>query len=650
MGKRCMGCMQLLKDGETVCPRCGHEPAGYRQPEFALPLETQLHAGKYLVGKVLGQGGFGITYLGLDQSLEMKVAIKEYYPQTMAYRSEGSSALSWHTSVANRQLGRDGFVKEARKMAKIAQIPSIVQVRDIFFENETAYIIMNYIEGETLKARLERTGPLDEAACVEMLTPVMQSLAKAHAEGLIHRDISPDNIMIDQHESIWLLDLGAAKELDPGQLTQNLTQSTNLVVRHGFSPLEQYMNSGEIGPWTDVYAMCATIYYCVSGHVPPFAVDRVYKPDVPGSDRISDDMMRVLEKGLALKANERFQDMDELIAALSSPADFVASMGRKEQKDVQPEREETKGTGPRDEKAKDKETKPDNTDTAGASEDKHKNPLPGWLIPAAGAAAVLAVVLGVVGMSGSRTAADAGVPPGELTPISTAADDGPQNPGGSVPVSSKGGTTGGGAAADDKTPDPGKTPDVGETEDDDAAKKAAEEVARKAAAEEAARKAAEEEAARKAAEEEAARKAAAEEAARKAAEEEAARKAAEEEAARKAEEEAKKGTTVQGQAYTFTTSKFFVNCLYTGGWKDGKPNGEGTMTMMQTDDRWSKGDTLWSADWVDGLIEGYGEWRSAVDGAYDGNFLHGLKSGYGKMWFSDGTVYDGQWSEGYFLG
>ena len=646
MGKRCMGCMQLLKDGETVCPRCGHEPAGYRQPEFALPLETQLHAGKYLVGKVLGQGGFGITYLGLDQSLEMKVAIKEYYPQTMAYRSEGSSALSWHTSVANRQLGRDGFVKEARKMARIAQIPSIVQVRDIFFENETAYIIMNYIEGETLKARLERTGPLDEAACVEMLTPVMQSLAKAHAEGLIHRDISPDNIMIDQHESIWLLDLGAAKELDPGQLTQNLTQSTNLVVRHGFSPLEQYMNSGEIGPWTDVYAMCATIYYCVSGHVPPFAVDRVYKPELPGSDRISDDMMCVLESGRALKANERIQSMDELIAALSSPADFAAATGRKKQKDAQTEPEKTEETSLRDAKGKDREAKPDDTDKASASEDKkdRKKPLPGWLIPAAGAAAVLAVVLGVVSMNGAGTAADAGVSPGGLTPVSNAADGTPQNTGGSATVPSNGG-----ASAGDKTPDPGKIPDDGRIGEDAAAKRAEEEAARKAAEEEAARKAAEEEAARKAAEEEAARKAAEEEAARKAAEEEAARKAAQEEADRQAAEVAAV-KTVQGEPYTFVTSEFSVKGVYTGEWKDGKPNGEGTMTMQQTDQRWDYGDTLWSANWVDGLIEGYGQWRSAVDGAYDGNFVRGLKTGYGKMWFSDGTVYDGQWSEGYFMG
>ena len=612
MGKRCMGCMQILKDGEAICPRCGHELTGYKQPEFALPLETQLHAGKYLVGRVLGQGGFGITYLGLDQSLEMKVAIKEYYPQTMAYRAEGASMLSWHTSVTNRQLGRDGFVKEARKMAKIAQIPSIVQVRDIFFENETAYIIMNYIEGETLKARLERTGPLGEAACVEMLTPIMQSLAKAHAEGLIHRDISPDNIMIDQHESIWLLDLGAAKELDPGQLTQNLTQSTNLVVRHGFSPLEQYMNSGDIGPWTDVYAMCATIYYCVSGHVPPFAVDRVYKPELPGSDRISDDMMRVLENGLALKANERLQSMDELISALSSPADFAASMGRKRQKDAQTEREETKQTGPRDEKGKDKEAKSGGTDAGSASEDKKKKNLPGWLIPAAGAAAVLAVVLGVVGMSGAKTTADAGVSPGGLTQINAAADDGPQNPGGSATVSSKGGADEEGAAAANGTPDPEKTANAGRTEDDDAAKRAEEEAARKA-------------------------------------EEEAAR-SAEEEAARRAEEEAKKVTTVQGEPYTFVTSKFSVKGAYTGEWKDGKPNGKGTMTMQQTDQRWDYGDTLWSADWVDGLIEGYGEWRSAVDGAYDGNFVRGLKSGYGKMWFSDGTVYDGQWSEGDFKG
>ena len=118
----------------------------------------------------------------------------------------------------------------------------------------------------------------------------------------------------------------------------------------------------------------------------------------------------------------------------------------------------------------------------------------------------------------------------------------------------------------------------------------------------------------------------------------------------KAELNASKVTTVTNEPFTMKTSKFSVKGTYTGEWKDGKPNGEGTMTMSQDDDRWNKGDTLWSKSWSNGLIEGYGQWRSAVDGAYDGNFSKGLKSGYGKMWFSDGTVYDGQWSGGDFAG
>ena len=117
----------------------------------------------------------------------------------------------------------------------------------------------------------------------------------------------------------------------------------------------------------------------------------------------------------------------------------------------------------------------------------------------------------------------------------------------------------------------------------------------------------------------------------------------------KAELNASKVTTVTNEPYTMKTSKFSVKGTYTGEWKDGKPNGEGTMMMSQDDDRWNKGDTLWSKNWSNGLIEGYGQWRSAKDGAYDGNFSRGLKSGYGKMWFSDGTVYDGQWSGGDFV-
>lgn len=313
--KRCMGCMEELAEWTCVCPHCRYDQTQGSNPEFALPAGSNLHAGKYLVGKVLGQGGFGITYIGLDVPLNMKVAIKEYYPQTMVSRSEGATTLIWHT--ADRDRGRESFIREAQKMAKINEIPHVAQVKDIFYQNETAYIVMNFIEGETLKSRLERTGPMKEQECKELLQPIMKSLSEAHKLGLVHRDISPDNIMIDKRGQVWLLDMGAAKELDGSISAPNLSESTHLVVRHGFSPIEQFSDSGRVGPWTDVYAMSATIYYCLTGKVPTDSLNRLTDAALPFAESISPSVRQILEKGMALRPEDRIQNMDELSDALA---------------------------------------------------------------------------------------------------------------------------------------------------------------------------------------------------------------------------------------------------------------------------------------------------------------------------------------------
>ena len=309
----CFNCFHE-KTPDGPCPHCGFDCAKYRQPEFALPPGAQLHAGKYLVGKVLGQGGFGITYAGLDQSLELKVAVKEYFPTHMASRSGGTSALSWHSSVMDRDSGREGFVREARKMAKIHRIPNVVEVRDVFYENDTAYIVMDFVQGETLKDRLIRTGPMEPERCVQTLRPIMESLAMAHERGLIHRDISPDNIMLDPAGTVWLLDMGAAKDIDVQ--AGDRTQSSQMVVKHGFSPPEQSASAGKIGAWTDVYAMCATIYYCVTGRLTPDAVDRLMGARLEMPAAIPQNLAAALERGLALRPEERIQDMEELMEAL----------------------------------------------------------------------------------------------------------------------------------------------------------------------------------------------------------------------------------------------------------------------------------------------------------------------------------------------
>jgi len=285
--RRCMKCMHALAAGETVCPECGRPYGSVKAESFALKPGTILD-GKYLVGEMLGQGGFGITYIGFDLLLEQKIAIKEYFPMSTGMVSrEGRSTVVWSDAVMQKsgvEKGFDSFLKEARKMAKLRSIPSVVGVNSVFIQNETAYIVMDFIEGETLLKKLQREGPMDYGTCVSLMTPIMQALSEVHKHGIIHRDISPDNIMVQNDGRLILLDLGAAKDLDIQGKDGNM-QSSQMVAKQGFSPVEQYGRDGKIGSWTDVYAMAATIYYCCTGVLPPLCHrphDRGH-PDLPSA-------------------------------------------------------------------------------------------------------------------------------------------------------------------------------------------------------------------------------------------------------------------------------------------------------------------------------------------------------------------------------
>ena len=230
----CFGCMRTIEQGERVCPVCGYRHGAESAPEYALKPGMLLQNGRYLIGRVLGKGGFGITYVGMDLSLGVKVAVKEYYPAGQAMRAQDSSTLYWDSSAADIQASKEGFLKEARKMAKLRSIPGIVRVLDVFNENNTAYIVMDYVEGETLKSILKQSGVMKPVDCIELLDPVIQALGEAHAKGMIHRDVSPDNIMVDIMGQRWLLDMGAAKDI--GVAPGERSVSSNAVVKRGFSP------------------------------------------------------------------------------------------------------------------------------------------------------------------------------------------------------------------------------------------------------------------------------------------------------------------------------------------------------------------------------------------------------------------------------
>ena len=375
--------MHALAAGETFCSECGRPYGSVETEPFALKPGTILD-GKYLVGEMLGQGGFGITYIGFDLLLEQKVAIKEYYPMSTGMVSrENSTTVVWSSAVMQKsgmEKGFDSFLKEARKMAKLGGIPGVVGVKSVFIQNETAYIVMDFIEGETLLKKLQRGGPMDYGTCISLMTPIMQALAEVHKHGIIHRDISPDNIMVQSDGKLILLDLGAAKDLDIQGKDGNV-QSSQMVAKHGFSPVEQYGQAGKIGPWTDVYAMAATIYYCCTGVLPPSATDRMIEDTLTCRPRLTKEQFDVLAFCMSVLPQKRPQNMDALLQIVTHPAGKTPPV--RDVPKTEPVRPETRNLQP---------PKPD-----------PGRPLPKWLIPGiAAAVAVIALIISV-GSGGNKS-------------------------------------------------------------------------------------------------------------------------------------------------------------------------------------------------------------------------------------------------------
>ena len=411
--RRCMKCMHPLAAGETVCPECGRAYGSVNAESFALKPGTILE-GKYLVGEMLGQGGFGITYIGFDLLLEQKVAIKEYYPMSTGMVSrEGHSTVVWSSAMMGKtgtQKGFDSFLKEARKMAKLGGIPGVVGVKSVFIQNETAYIVMDFIEGETLLKKLQKNGPMDFDSCVKLMTPIMQALSEVHEHGMIHRDISPDNIMVRPDGKLILLDLGAAKDLDI-QGNDGSVQSSQMVAKHGFSPIEQYSKSGKVGPWTDIYAMAATIYYCCTGILPPPATDRTIDDTLACQPRLTQAQFDILADCMRMRPQDRPQSMDTLLQMLTHPQGEAKAEPPKVIPEVEPPKPvETKAAPPKPMETEPvaQKTQPINPEAQPTQPPRHdaepKRPLSKWLIP--GVAAVIAVIaLAIsIGSGGKKSA------------------------------------------------------------------------------------------------------------------------------------------------------------------------------------------------------------------------------------------------------
>ena len=310
----CPYCMAPVKAGEP-CAACGLTAGTYTPSPHHLPPGTILME-RYLVGRVLGEGGFGITYIGCDLRLELKVAIKEYFPSDKVTRhAQASLEVSNYTGAlaGNYEQGKEKYLQEARTMARMNKQAEIVSVRDFFEANNTAYIVMEYVEGTTFKELVaQKGGRIPAGEFLHMIEPLFSALSEMHATGLIHRDISPDNLMLE-NGSVRLLDFGCARESTHG------TETMTIALKHGYAPIEQYQHKGQ-GPWTDVYGLCATMYYCLTGKVPQQSLDRLCEdelilPRKLGVD-LTENQERALLYGMGIRPRRRYQNIEELYAAL----------------------------------------------------------------------------------------------------------------------------------------------------------------------------------------------------------------------------------------------------------------------------------------------------------------------------------------------
>ena len=320
----CYRCMRE-KGNETSCPFCGSFNTFDPSDRF-LPPGTVI-GGRYILGAVLGEGGFGITYIGFDKVLELRVAVKEYFHYGFTHRDcTVSNAVTVSAGEKSEifEKGKQRFLSEAKNVARFQDEPGIVNVSDFIEENNTAYIVMEYLDGIDLKAYLNQNGVLSVDETVSLLTPVIRSLDKMHAAGLIHRDISPDNLMYLKDGSVKLMDFGAAREYFGDDL------SMSVMLKQGYAPEEQYRRNGKQGPWTDVYALCATFYRCITGKTPVDSIDRLYedplqKPSSLGIC-ISPALEAVLMYGLAVRQKDRCKSMSELYRLLQTAESFPSQV------------------------------------------------------------------------------------------------------------------------------------------------------------------------------------------------------------------------------------------------------------------------------------------------------------------------------------
>ena len=284
-------------------------------PNYALSPGSMLD-NRYKIEGLLGEGGCGITYIGTNLHVGIHVAIKEFFPRLFVRRSENGKDVVPVRSTDEPDLAarREAFLKEARLLGDFSAVPAVVRVTDSFAANSTSYMIMEYLDGKTLLRCVKEEGAFQAEDLFRMLLPVMDALEKIHASGLIHRDISPENLMVMPDRSVKLMDFGSA-------VPWTRTQDRELFLKEGYAPVEQYSSDGSLGPWTDLYALCATIYFGITSRVPLSSVSRLFfdelqKPSAIGIP-IRKDLETVLWKGLQTDPGDRWRNVESFRSSVS---------------------------------------------------------------------------------------------------------------------------------------------------------------------------------------------------------------------------------------------------------------------------------------------------------------------------------------------
>lgn len=327
--KQCMQCMEFYDAQYDICPYCGYEENSGKKELLHIDAGTVL-IDRYLIGNALGFGGFGVTYIGYDQKLKRKVAIKEYLPSEFATRALHQPDVMINNNEKKMQqftAGMKKFLEEAKKLAKLSSLDGIVHIYDSFEANHTAYIVMEYLEGETLASYMKREKKLTEEAAMDIIVPVLQTLEEVHHSGIIHRDIAPDNIFLakgqDGKTHVKLIDFGASRYASTSH-----SKSLTVLIKPGYSPAEQYQSNGEQGTFTDVYAVGAVLYHLVTGVRPEDAFERRTQIQSGGkdplkdpscyNDELSENFENALMNALSVRVEDRSETADAFLQELIS--------------------------------------------------------------------------------------------------------------------------------------------------------------------------------------------------------------------------------------------------------------------------------------------------------------------------------------------